>query len=483
MEVVVATWRGMLLWGILYGLWACAGEGGTTGRDAAADPGSAPEVLFDAGGDAAADAWGKDAAAEGEVDAAADGAGDPGGGPDATGLDAAEPAPFEVAETLADQAADPGDGPDAASDSPADTGPACTPEPPVAADGPRTVLVTHPFSSESGVCGRGLEVLRLAPDGTLSTTGDVLDVGNCPTRVVFSPDGRLALVLTNNNDPQAGDRSLVVLRHHADGGLELAGALDQFALRAVEDVAFSLDGTRAYVTDDNVVGQGGVHEIAVQPGCGASYVRWIDLHHASSITMLPDGLHAAVLAGPVYNDPKDLAFVDLASSTVVGQTANFTDFVTAASLAASPDGKTLLVPNDSPFSSLGNTLTVLSLSPVGGVPVPAIRQVVTDVETPTEVLYSVDGSKVLVTSFEGDSVRWFQVGADGDLSGGGTVSGIGLADRADMLRRGPLAGTVLVSSVTDVARLRVTATGVEKLPKLPLGSGSDKICGDVAIEP
>jgi hypothetical protein len=105
------------------------------------------------------------------------------------------------------------------------------------------------------------------------------------------------------------------------------------------------------------------------------------------------------------------------------------------------------------------------------------------VTEPNEVLYAPDGSKLLTTTFSGDSVRWFHVGDDGDLSDGGEVTGIGLADRADLLRRGPLAGYVVVSSVTDVARLRFTATGLEKLPKLPLGDGSDRICGDVAIEP
>ncbi len=406
---------------------------------------------------------------------------DLGADPGAEPAEAADAPPeVQVAEDPGPDAADdPGSPPDV----PADTSGPCLADPPVAADGPRTVLVTHPFSEESGVCGRGLEVLRLETDGALVTTGTVLDVGSCPWRVVFSPDGRLVLVVNNNNDPQAGDRGVVVLRHHADGSLEIVNELKEFAFRAVDDVAFSLDGTRAYVTDNNVVGEGGVHVLAVNPGCNASYVSWIDLHHASSIAMLPGGLHAAVMAGPVWNDTKDLAFLDLESGTVAGQTSNFSDFVSAFSLGVPPDGRTLVVPNASAFSELADTLTVMSLTLTNGVPVPAIQQVVTDVYQPTELIFSPDGTKMLATTFDGDSVRWFHVAEDGDLSDGGNVTGIGLADRADMLRRGPLAGYVVVSSVTDVARLRFTATGLEKMPKLALGEGSDKICGDIAIEP
>ncbi len=486
---MAARWWGAVLV-VVWGLAACAGggsDGGRTGADGGADLGG--DVAMDPGLDPGADVLGKDGAAEPapEVVPEATG-GDTGPGPDGDLPDTAVPdltadpgpSPDGTPDVGVDAVADPGSSPD--------TTPACTPDPPVAADGARTVLVTHPFTDDGAVCGRGLEALRLQPDGTLVTTGTVLDVGACPTRVVFSPDGRLALVVNSNDHAWAGDRSVAVVRHHGDGSLELVNELKEFAWQAVEDVAFSLDGTHAYVTVDDVIdeesgAQGGVHVLDVVPGCTATYHGWIPLHHASSITMLPDGLHAAVIAGPVYNDPKDLAFLDLESETVAGQTANFSDFVTAASLAASPDGKALLIPNDSPFSDLGNTLTRASLSLVDGVPVPSLTQVLTDIETPTEVMYSVDGSKVLATSFEGDSVYWFHVGADGSLSTGGTLSGIGLADRADMLRRGPLAGYVVVSSVTAIGRLRVTDTGVEKLAKLPLGDGSDKICGDIAIEP
>lgn len=185
----------------------------------------------------------------------------------------------------------------------------------------------------------------------------------------------------------------------------------------------------------------------------------------------------------MWNDTKDLAFLDLESGTVAGQTANFSDFVSAFSLGVPPDGRTLVVPNASAFSDLADTLTVMSLTLQNGVPVPAIQQVVIDVYQPTELIFSPDGSKLLATTFDGDSVRWFHVAEDGDLSDGGNLTGIGLADRADMLRRGPLAGHVVVSSVTDVAHVRFTATGLEKLAKLPLGDGSDKICGDIAVEP
>jgi len=483
--------RSLALVGLLVGLLlvACGGDESEE-RTGAGDP-------ADASGDVAPDALGWDAiqGKEGVLDPDTGGDLLPDGpipGAEATPETVAEVGPDVLPEALPETVSEatpetvaevtPEVGPDVL---PEQVEPTCpTPDPPVAADGARTVLVTHFFTDEPGVCGRGLRALRLDAAGVLSGPGTVIDVGECPTEVAFSPDGRLALVLLNTGDPQAGTRGVAVLRHHANGSLEPVTVIAELAFRAVESLAFAPDGAHAYVTDGNIQGEGGVHVLDIVPGCTATYGRWIDLHHSSAIAMLPGGAYAAVMAGPVYNDDRSLAFVDLAAEGVAGHHVLFGDFVSAYTIGVHPGGRYLAVPNSSMFSDLANTLTVVTLTAApGAAPQPAITQVVEDVETPTEVIYSPEGDRVLVTSFEGDRVRWWDVGGDGSLSGGGTITSVPLADRADMLRRGPNEGLVLVTAVTEVQTLRWTADGLVRDARLDLGEGSEHIVQDVAIEP
>lgn len=396
--------------------------------------------------------------------------------------DSSEASGPELLETSAEVAADTWLDEGGAEVSP----PSCTPDPPVAASGARSVFVTHPFGGP-GVCGTTMARLILDEAGALATTGEIYEVGACPKVAEFSPDGRLLIVLTIDNDPQAGTRSAVVYRHHADGSLTRVRIIDVFATRAIADLSFSPDGTRAYITDENIEGEGGVHVLTVDPGCDAQYKGWIDLHHASSIAVLPGGAHAAVMAGPSYNDDHDIAFLDLASETVAARYDRFSDFVDDYSIAVHPDGGSMVVPNASMFSDLANTVTVLGLSYETGTPVPTVLQVLEDVAEPTDVRYSSAGDKLLVTNFSDNTVRWFTVDGAGLLSEGGTITSVPLADRTSALSRGPNDGLILVSAVTRLVTLRFTEAGMIREATLDLAEGLESgipvMIGDVAIEP
>jgi len=65
----------------------------------------------------------------------------------------------------------------------------------------------------------------------------------------------------------------------------------------------------------------------------------------------------------------------------------------------------------------------------------------------------------------------------------GTIGSVPLAARADMLKRGPNAGLVPVTSVTELQAFRWRASGLVRDARLNLGEGSEQTVADVAIEP
>ncbi|MBI5536357.1 MAG: hypothetical protein HY898_26790 [Deltaproteobacteria bacterium] len=437
-------------------------------------------ALSSCGGDSSE----QDPAPSPETDGAAGASGGPDGGKDATisdsqGPDAADVTWPDSADAMLDAKWDAKDG---SKDGPAplDAGP-CNPDPQTGSDGPRTVLVTHPFATESNQCGRRVRLLRLDVDGQLTDTGASLDVGDCPERVRFAPDGRLALVINNNShDPQAGTQSVVALRNDAAGKVVMAAELKQLAGANPVDIAFSPDGKKAYVADYNIEGQGGVHVLDVTPGCTASYVKKIPVTTPKATQVLPGDSFAVVLGG---KSPIDTVVIDLAKGSVVKEYDLFSDFVDSQTLSLSPDGKVLIVPNSSPFSSLADTVSTVAIDSSGAAPVPSLQATLSGVTEPTGVAFSPDGLRVVVSNFSGDKVSWLKLAAQGTLSVEGSIASVPLAGFLTMLQRGPNAGLVLVTSVTSVRMLRLTDTGMEDKGALSIGAGAEAITGDIAIEP
>lgn len=347
----------------------------------------------------------------------------------------------------------------------------------------RTVLTTHPYGETvdgGNTCGRLVHVLRLSAQGTLTDTGKTIDVGDCPQRVFFSPDGRLALVVVaNGHNPGAGMQRVVVLRNDAQGNVTLAGEMAEFSLTNPTEAVFSLDGKKAYVPDTDL-NSGAVHVIDVVPGCSASYSKKIPMPLPARILPLPGGKHAIVIGN---KDPNDVAILDLETETVVSNHDLFSDWTDAYTVSLSPDGKYLAVPNSSPFSSLADTVSTLEIDMSGAVPVPKLAYTLENITEPTGVQWSPDGAKLAVSTFSGNKVQVLNAGANGVISIGTSVSGIGLAGYISMLNRGPNTGMFLVTSVTSVFVLRFTSTGAEKVTEFSFGSGYDAMVNDVAVEP
>lgn len=362
----------------------------------------------------------------------------------------------------------------------ADTHPGCQPAPPVADDAPRTVLLTHPYGATGSECGTTVERFVWTATGELERPGERWDVGDCPQRVAFSPDGRLVLVITNNgHDPQAGTQSVVVLRHGADGMLEDIRRLEQFSLRNPSDVVFSHDGSRAYVTDFNIEGEGGVHVLRVEPGCDAEYDTWWSLPLAQVMVVLPGDRYAFVVGG---QNPNDSAVVDLQTGAVTPYDL-FSDFVSAYGVALSPDGTLAAVPNASLYSDLANTVATVRLAEGPEGPSPVLVDILENVKEPSDIHFDETGAHLAVTTFTGNSVDQLALAEDGTLSTGGSVGSISLADRIAGVHRGPLADRFLVTAVTAIHVLRFTEDGIVQDSVLPLGEGSENMCGDIAVEP
>jgi len=363
---------------------------------------------------------------------------------------------------------------------------ACVVDPQTPADGVRTVLSTHPYAGSGSACGRMVHVSRLDAQGTITATGQTIDVGDCPQRVSFSPDGRLALVVVaNGHDPAAGMQRVVVLRNDAKGNVTIAGEMPEFSLTNPTEAVFSLDGTKAYVPDTDKK-DGAVHVIDVVPGCSASYSKKISMPLPSRILPLPGGKYAILLAGKDANnvdDPNDVAILDLQSETVISNLDLFEDWTDAYSVSLSPDGKYLAVPNSSPFSSLMDTVSTLAIDTSGAQPTATLAYTLQNITEPTGVQWSPSGTKLAVSTFSGNKVQVLNAGANGVLSVGPAISGISLASYISMIKRGPNTGMFLVTSLTSVVVARFTDAGAEEVSEFSFGSGYEAMVNDVAVEP
>lgn len=419
-----------------------AGDVADAAADAGADGGLA-DVGTDAGGDG-----GADAGAGGGVDAVADGGADAG--------------PDGVDPPLCD---------------PADLGDMGDP------DRPRVVLIGHPFTAKPAVPGTDIRSMSLEPGGLPVDDGMLLDVGVRPARMAFVPSGAYALVVGDDGDVV----SVQV------GNAQHMNVVDAVKLPSADygDIAVSADGTIAWVVGLNVNETSGVSVVHV--GCdGALTVDeagFLNIRLTESMAVLPGEQTAVLLGGqavfaPV--DPHDLrllgrdgdAWIELGAYDV------FQDFVNTGRIAASPDGSTVLVPNASVFSDEEGQIAVLSTA--GGTLTEIDR--ITTLHGVSEALFGLDGQTALISRPEVNRVAILSDMGAG-LEPTGEIKGLGLADQMVLIRRGSLAGTVLIPSVDsnggpNLAVLRIDGVGVvSDLGQVELGSGSLDIPDAIAVMP
>lgn len=352
------------------------------------------------------------------------------------------------------------------------------------ADRERVVLVGEPFTAMPGVDGTTVRALVLSATGELTATNTRLDVRFRPARIGFVPSGQYALVLGE-------DGALASVRVTSASQLSVVSTV-QLPSAGYGDLRILADGQTAVVVGSNVDATSGLSTVtlACDGTLSVDTAAFYNLRLTSSLAWIDAAQTRAVVLGgqavfaPV--DANDLRIFSRAAGrwTEVAAFDLWRDAVDALRIAVSPDGRTLVVPNGSPFSAKGGTVMVASIT---GDVIGSPRRL-PNMGDAREALYSVDGATVLVSLLESGALAVLTDRGQG-LVEVARVRGIGLAEQLVQVERGTLTGLVLAPSVDpnggpNVARVRIEGPGsARSLGQTELGSGSEVIPGPIGLQP
>jgi hypothetical protein len=401
------------------------------------------------------------------MDAALDGA-------DATAADAGD-----LDAAVADAAAEVDAAPDAQAP---DAGPAgCDFGTLGPADRDRVVLIGFPFGDEPGADNHEIGAFTLTAAGDVQAGGARLDVGDKPARIAFVPSGELALVLGE-------DGHLVSVRV---GGPDDLAVLDAVDLPSADygDLAITDDGATALVAGSNSTDEGGLSTIQI--GCDGHLTLLADaffpLRLTDSFALRPGGREAVVCGGQALFDPMDHDDLRLLERTPDGwvqvDAADiYQDTVTAPRIGLSPDGATVLIPNDSIFSEEYQQVAEVGVDGL------TERGRLMGLDDPREVRFAPDGQTALLTLGEPGQVVVL-TRQNGKFAEADRIRHIGLADQIAMVERGRLSGRVLLPSVdpdvgSNLAQLQIDGPGrVRDLGQLTFGEGGTNIPTAIGVQP
>lgn len=347
----------------------------------------------------------------------------------------------------------------------------------------RQVLMTHDINGDDRV-----RQLTWTTGVGLGGVGDDLagivhTVGASPRRVAFSPNGKLAALV------EEGSEHIRILQLDLETG-SVSGEVSVPATGLYPvDVEFGGDGGDLYVVHSNPNPEGGVYRVPIRTAQGRALadLPLTQIHsqfQAGDLEILPDGRGLALLAAdPTGNlDGIHLAILSR-DGAVVGEVGIGPEGSTSRSVAASPDGQWLLV-TYSNFFGAGDRVVLVSLDGAG---VPLVLNDVA-VGDPEEVAWTGDSLTALVTEAMDDEITGLAL--DGGALVKGTSFTLGLAERVAHTAWGPDRDTFLVTTVsanTGQSGLAVVTVGeggvVTNTGTYELGTGNDKIPGDVAVQP
>jgi len=393
--------------------------------------------------------------------------------PDASDLDASGPFPADASIS-----------PDAPTDSSSDA-PATCPRTPAAADRPRRVIVSHPFSATTGKKAPLFEVLDLSADGTLTrpVAPVIFSMGPAlAAPIVFTPDGEIGLVAQD-------DGSVGVVHLPATGAPEVIHAAFQQGFYA-HSIVVATDGTRAYILDSSTSNNGGgVYEVPI--GCDGKLGTpslVVSGGKANAMALLPtDPTKAVLAAGKAFDSPsgQDAHLVDLLSRARVGGAGAFGDSdAIASSVAVTPDGKYALIADDGVFT--GDRVAVVALTPqiapvsVLHTPFPA-AVVISPFNNAAIVLNDDSTDEIHVMTYDAaNSAAPFAITGELPYVFGKPQIPV----TASTIDRGKLKGTVFIGENLAVRQLTFNAGGtVSDTAKLSLGAGNTSIVGVVGVQP
>jgi len=351
------------------------------------------------------------------------------------------------------------------------------------ADRERVVLVGEPFSAVPGVDGTTIRAMRLSTAGVLTPTDTRIDVGFRPARVEFVPSGQFALVLGEEGQlasiavPSAGALTLVdtvVLPRAGYGDMQvLADGQTVIVAGSNVDISSGLSTVTLACDGQLTIDTAAFHNLRLTYS-----FDWIDPLQTRAVVLGGQAVFAPV-------DPIDTRIFERMNGrwTQVATFDLWSDAIDPKRIAVSPDGRTMLAPNGSPFSTQGGTVMVVNIT--GNVL--ASQRLIPDMDDAREALFSVDGATALVSLLSANSVAVLADRGMGFVEVS-RIRGVGLAETLAAVERGPLTGLVLVTSVDanggpNIARLQIDGAGVVRdLGQIELGMGSETIPGPLAIQ-
>lgn len=354
------------------------------------------------------------------------------------------------------------------------------------ADGPRKVVVSHPFDAD-GMPDTRWEVLDLDAAGTLAKTGTTLQMGRADLgAMVFTPDGQVGLVAQN-------DGSIGVLRFGAGGAVEVvhAGFKGSFYAGAV---VIDPSGDGALVLDPDWPNNGGgLYRISI--GCDGTLA---DLGMvtpsklAAGLVRLGQTPDRAVLAATsvLGSAPSDNAFLlDLGGApALVGGAPAFPDEEAIVSaVARTHDDRFALLGDNSQFASVPNRVSVVAIG-AGGL---MFTQTLSPVEDPVAIVTSPWDDAALVVSGFGNAILalgYDPASATAPFTVKGPLAYAGakpqLPGSAVLIERGALRGRVYVAENLGVRQARFAQGGkVTDDGLFVVGTDTAGIVGAIGVQP
>ncbi|GEM_PF-2262430 len=343
----------------------------------------------------------------------------------------------------------------------------------------RFLAVSHPYGPDGATCGRDIEFFIFSKEGILVRPDQRIEIGECPTKVKFSPDGRYLFVITNNShNPQAGTQRVFVFEKNNENKFSVVKEFDQFSLQNPEYIVFNHSGDKAYVVDYNIEGEGGIH-ILEKGFNGWEYKNEVMLALPKAMVVLPDDRYAIIIGG---KDPNDTAVMDLVNEKIIAQYDLFSDFVDALGPGITSQGDYIAVPNSSPYSEIGNSLGVIKIEYISQKPVPSLKNILKDVNEPSAALFTSDDKYLVVTNFSKNYTSLYSF-ANESFNYITNLTSMPLADTMTVLRKGAFKDYFFVNALSDIHILKIENNQLLRVQKMTLGDGYQNMLWDIDIEP
>lgn len=350
------------------------------------------------------------------------------------------------------------------------------------ADAERFVVVGHP-NDEAGDPANTFGVLRLSPEGELTETDTIFEMGPpADQEIVFTPDGKLGFAVQDEG-------SIGVFRIDDDGVVTVLHQEFRAGFYA-DALAMSADGTTLYVVDGNFPKNGGgIYTVSI--GCDDDMLvageRLFETKNARAMVLF--GENVALLAArevPGSTVPSHAHRLTLPTTITASADVFGNDEAIVSWAALSRDDKYFLVGDNSSFSSEPNRVGIAEVTADGLV----ARQALEGIEDPAAIAMSPSNETAIVTSGFGDGIfvldRTTSADAPYEIRGELPYVGAGpqLPGAIAMVQRGALDGHVLISDVRGVYRVQFDpGSDVVDLGVVDLSGEISGIVAGIGVQP